>query len=118
MQKCGNCVINRDGGYRCFMIELLQVSNVKTNDYMNIIVYLQYNLEEIRPFKIKVETQFDGPLPPETEKDIRPFFKPFKQLDLTDALETIEYKENHLFSWQRAERDYTLINDVVRKKNQ
>lgn len=112
MQKCGNCIVNRDGGYRCFMIELLQVSNVKTNDYMNIIVYLQYNLEEIRPFKIKVETQFDGPLPPETEKDIRPFFKPFKQLDLTDALETIEYKENHLFSWQRAERDYTLINDV------
>ncbi|XP_051168260.1 muscle M-line assembly protein unc-89-like [Leptopilina boulardi] len=112
LKQYANCTIDRDQTYRHIIIELLQVYNVKMDNYINVTVYLQYNFEEIRPFNIKVESQYDGLLPQETEKDIKPFFKPFKQFDLTDALETVEYKENLLFSWQRLTRDTTLIDNM------
>lgn len=94
------------------MIELLQVYSVKMDNYINIIIYLQYELNEVRPYKIKVDSQYGDPLLQETEKDLRSFFKPFKHFDLTEALETVEYRDNSLFSWQRIAKDNTIGVEV------
>ena len=98
-----NYTFTADLSYRYIHLVLFRVYNVQSRDYVNIIVYLVYDLKETRPQKIMVDSVYGPPLPKATERGLKTYLKPFRKLSLNEALENILKTENNLFFWKNTD---------------
>ncbi|CAK9821116.1 hypothetical protein ANTPLA_LOCUS11129 [Anthophora plagiata] len=98
-----NCIIQTNLGYTQISLELMGVYDKNTDCYMNIIIYLLYNIDEVRPHKIAVDSMNDDNLDKRIKKELQESLKSFKMFDLCVAFEKILNKEPYIWSRQSGE---------------
>ena len=94
-----NCTLHTNLGYTCINLELTDVHDANNNVYINIILYLMYNIDEARPQKIEVDSKTGDELDISTKKQLKSSLKCFKMFDLETAFHKMLIKEP--FTWSR-----------------
>ncbi|CAK9830408.1 hypothetical protein ANTRET_LOCUS7587, partial [Anthophora retusa] len=98
-----NCIVQTNLGYTQISVELMGVYDKNANCYMNIIIYLLYNINEVRPHKIAVDSINDDNLDKRIKKELQESLKSFKMFDLCVAFEKMLNKEPYIWSKQSGE---------------
>ena len=94
-----DCTLQTNLGYTCINLELTGVHDVNNNVYINIILYLMYNINEARPHKIEVDSKTGDELNITTKKQLKTSLKCFKMFDLETAFHKMLIKKP--FTWSR-----------------
>lgn len=98
-----HCVLQSDLGYTQFNLELHGVHDVEDDKYINVTVYLIYNFDNARPYKIEVDTRDANKLSNEVRRRLKTSLRVFKISDLKTAFDTIVTDENSGFTWIQIE---------------
>ncbi|XP_034187469.2 uncharacterized protein LOC117607641 isoform X1 [Osmia lignaria lignaria] len=96
-----NCNLQANLQYTQINLELMRVYDKINDKYIDIIIYLLYNFNEIRPYKIKVDSMSKETLDPKTIKHLKVTLACFKQFHLYKAFKKILNKG--AFIWSKEE---------------
>ncbi|XP_017760066.1 PREDICTED: uncharacterized protein LOC108550743 [Eufriesea mexicana] len=97
LSRLKNCNLQTNIGYTQINFELLMMYNKNTDSYIDIVIYLFYNIDAARPNKIKVESLTQDELDKDTQKHLETSLVCFKKFDLHIAFE--EMLNMKAFTW-------------------
>ena len=98
-----NCTLQTNLGYTCINLELTGVYDADNDLYINIILYLMYNIDETIPRKIEVDSKTEQELNMSTKKQLKTSLKCFKQFDLETAFAKMLTEKP--FTWSREDEE-------------
>ncbi|XP_003395017.1 uncharacterized protein LOC100644010 [Bombus terrestris] len=98
-----NCKLQTNLGYTQINLELMGVYNKNTDSYITIIIYLLYNINETRPYKIEIDSVTENGLHKEFKNHLESSLVCFKQFDLHTAFENI--LDMKVFAWAKEDNE-------------
>ncbi|XP_033191382.2 uncharacterized protein LOC117157442 [Bombus vancouverensis nearcticus] len=98
-----NCKLQTNLGYTQINLELMGVHNENTDSYITIIIYLLYNINETRPYKIEIDSVTENGLHKNFQNHLKSSLVCFKQFDLHTAFENI--LDMKAFTWAKEDNE-------------
>lgn len=89
------------------------VYNKNTDSYITIIIYLLYNINETRPYKIEIDSVTENGLHKEFKNHLESSLVCFKQFDLHTAFENI--LDMKVFAWAKEDNEDNSLDINVCK---
>lgn len=89
------------------------VYNKNTDSYITIIIYLLYNINETRPYKIEIDSVTENGLHKDFKNHLRSSLACFKQFDLHIAFENI--LDMKAFAWEKEDNEDSSLDINVCK---
>lgn len=99
MSGIKDCNLQTNLAYTWMSLKLMGVHNVEDDLYINILVYLMYDINEARPHKIIVDSQTEEKLDKSVCKYLKTSLQYFKIFDLCTAFEKMLKKGS--FKWTK-----------------
>lgn len=96
--------------YTQINLELMGVYDKINDTYIDIIIYLLYNFNEIKPHNIKIDSMAEETLNPKTIKYLKASLACFKKFDLPIAFEKMLDKGALIWSKEEDEDSPVEIN--------
>ncbi|XP_054003013.1 uncharacterized protein LOC128889412 [Hylaeus anthracinus] len=84
-----DCTLQTNLAYTYITLELKSVRKIEDDSYINIVIYLIYDTNEVRPHKVEVDSQTEEELDKSTKKHLKDSLKCFKTFDLCTAFKNI-----------------------------
>ncbi|XP_043802294.1 uncharacterized protein LOC122719992 [Apis laboriosa] len=107
-----NSTLQSNLGYTQISLELMGLYYKNTDSYINIIIYLLYNISEARPHKIEVNSTTQNELDQNVKKHLQKSLVCFKQFDLHKAFENMLNLEAFKWTKENAEDSPLEINNL------
>ncbi|XP_006611821.1 uncharacterized protein LOC102678386 [Apis dorsata] len=107
-----NSTLQSNLGYTQISLELMGLYYKNTDSYINIIIYLLYNISEARPHKIEVNSTTQDELDQNVKKHLQKSLVCFKQFDLHKAFENMLNLEAFKWTKENAEDSPLEINNL------
>ncbi|XP_076655729.1 uncharacterized protein LOC143360602 isoform X2 [Halictus rubicundus] len=102
-----NCNLQTSDGYTHMMLNLMGVHSAEYDEYVNLVIYIEYNLGEIRPNKVDVDLQNEQELNDKAKQQFKSSIRCFKSYDLSIAFEKM--LNDSSFTWAKdADEDSPL----------
>lgn len=109
-----NCNAQTNLGYTQIILNLTGVYDNNNDSYMNVIIYLLYNIGEARPYKIEVDSTTEEEFDKSTKAQLETCLGCFKKYDLCVAFEAMLKKKR--FTWSREDDEDSPVDVNVHKK--
>ncbi|XP_012271264.1 uncharacterized protein LOC105694815 [Orussus abietinus] len=96
-----NCTVDSSFGYSHINIQLFGFHRLETNTFLNIEIYLCYDLAEARPEKVHVDPIGKKKFTPKEKNELMLLIKYFKYMNLQSAFEKFTDGTTASFVWTK-----------------
>ncbi|CAL7934677.1 unnamed protein product [Xylocopa violacea] len=107
-----NCNLQTNVGYTLIILELTNVCNENDNTIIGIAIYLVYDINEIRPYKVRVDSTVKQELDKNIKKHLQKCLQQFKSYDLHTAFENMLNMKPFVWTKEADEDSLLQINSA------
>lgn len=116
LNDLSGCSLDSNLGYTVITLKLFQVKVDEPKTSYNIILYLIYDANRVRPHKMTVDSSTETTLPKDVELKCRTYFKHFKRYELKKAFEETHKAIDSPVRWMKGQDEDELDLNVGKKK--